>query len=99
MAIALSAESKKHLRDNSESLSPVELALVRAAMESGLTTFTVPTLGDDHRRTDWKVKTWLVMRDGQPTAFLVAYQVLYPDFEVLGPEVALAAAGPMVERR
>jgi hypothetical protein len=76
--------------DDAANLSPNERTLILTAMAQGLTEFTVPTPADDHNRTDWKVRTWLTMRDKKPVAFMVAYQSIRPEFEVLGPEIPLS---------
>lgn len=94
------AGSSTLFRDDADGLSTGERALVQAAMSMGLTEFTVPTPGDDHQRTNWRVRTWLTMRDGTPVAFLVASQELFPDFEIVGPEVTVTTGAPgAIQRR
>lgn len=76
-------------RDEASALTSNEKKLVLAAMAGGLTSFSIPTPADDHNRTDWLVRTWLTLRDGKPVAFLVAYQPLHPEFEVVGPDIQM----------
>lgn len=67
------------------------LDLVKFAMASGLTEFTTPTTADGEGRIDWKVKRFFTTRKGKPVCHLVACKVLFEHFEVVGPEVDLAA--------
>ncbi len=79
-------------RDESEALKRENgaetLALVQAAMRAGLMEFTTPTIDDDEKRIDWKVRKWVTLRSGKLVCFLVAYKEFNAHFEILGPELA-----------
>lgn len=76
--------------DDSAALDETTLKAMQAAMSTGLTSFTTPTVQHDQGRNEWKVRQWVTIRDGQPVSFLVACKELSPHFEVMGPEVPLA---------
>ena len=79
------------LLDDSGELEAPVLVAVKAALQAGLTEFTVPTPEPDDRRIDWTVRQWVLpsLTGGRPRSFLVAFQDLNAHFEVLGPEVPL----------
>ncbi len=85
--------------DDAKLCPPAELSLVKAALAAGLSEFTVPTPEDDQKRIDYSTRTWLTMRDGKPAAFMVAYRTANAHFEILGPEIALPAATPSLQKR
>lgn len=85
------------LEDDRASLHPDELACVQAAMSFGLTDFVVPTPEDNHETKMWSVETWVMLRNGSPVAFSVAYRrdgKSGPHFKIYGPELDLATRKP-----
>jgi hypothetical protein len=65
------------------------LDAVRAAVRAGLTEFTTPTIADDDRRINWKVRKFIHLRGDKPVCHLVAQNAENEHFEVLCHEVDL----------
>lgn len=82
-------DSKTRLLDQSADISKEEMSCIQAAMDNGLTEFTVPTPGADDGSRAWKVETWVALRDGKPVSFLVAHDIRKPHFKLIGPEMDL----------
>ena len=96
--ITMNAAKGGVYKDNSGDLPKTICDLVKAAMDAGLTDFTTPTDDDNQERIEWCVRTWLCVRNKKPAALLVAYKLDMAHFEVLGPEIQLAAANGIQRR-